>query len=240
MTPLAVRPLPVRIRRRPPSRRHRRHLAINAELISVAGLVGSPVYDGAGNQVGALEDVVVRWDATATHPRLHGAIVRTHRHPSFVPTAEIAALTPVEARLTGSLERRPPHRQEALVALAHDVLDRQIVDTAGADVVRVSDLVLGRLSDGIRLVGVDVSTRTLLRRLGPRSMRQRVALTRVYDWALVAAFSVRGAGEAGSVLRLTPAAAELRKRRPADRAALLGDLPPDKASALSAAIQPEQ
>jgi sporulation protein YlmC with PRC-barrel domain len=207
-------------------------------LISVAGLVGSPVYDGAGKHVGSLNDVVVRWDATATHPRLYGAIVRTHRRSTFVPAAEIAALTPMEARLTGQLGSHPPHRQEALVALAHDVLDRQIVDTAGADVVRVSDLILGRLSDGIRLVGVDVSARTLLRRLGPRSMRQKVAPNRVYDWALVAAFSVRGAGEAGSVLRLTPAAAELRKRRPADRAALLADLPPGQASELSAVIKP--
>ena len=51
-------------------------------------------------------------------------------------------------------------------------------------------------------------------------------MERVYDWASVAAFSVRGAGEAGSVLRLTNAAARLRALGPAELDTLLGDLPP--------------
>lgn len=128
--------------------------------------------------------------------------------------------------LGGLLEHRLPERQPGLVALAHDVLDRQIVDVDGTEIVRVSDLVLGRLPGGMRLVGVDVSARTFLRRLGPTSLRRRVAVERVYDWASVAAFSVRGAGEAGSVLRLTSAAAELRALGPAELDTLLGDLPP--------------
>lgn len=90
----------------------------------------------------------------------------------------------------------------------------------------MSDLVLGRFPDGFRLVGADVSVRTLLRRLGPASMRRRVAVERVYDWASVAAFSVRGAGEVGSVLRLTNAAAQLGTLRPDELERLLGDLPP--------------
>ena len=126
-----------------------------------------------------------------------------------MPASALAALTPDSVRLTADFEPRPVERQPGLVALANDVLDRQIVDAGGADIVRVSDLVLGRLPDGIRLVGADVSARTLLRRLGPAALRRRVAPERVYDWAAVAAFSVRGPGEAGSVLRLTTAAAEL-------------------------------
>ena len=226
MTSTALRPAPRRILRRPLPRRRRGGVTVDAELISVAGVVGSPVYDGSGKRVGLLDDIVVRWDSGDPHPPLSGAVVRVRRKQTFVSEAAIAALMPDRLRLGGPLEHRLPERQPGLVALAHDVLDRQIVDVDGTEIVRVSDLVLGRLPGGICLVGADVSARTFLRRLGPTSLRRRVAVGRVYDWASVAAFSVRGAGEAGSVLRLTNAAAELRALGPAELDTLLGDLPP--------------
>ena len=225
MTSQALRPVPRRALRRPLSRRGHRRVAVDAELISVAGVVGSPVYDGSGARVGLLDDLVVQWDSGEPHPPLSGAVVRVRRNRTFVPRAAIAALMPGSLRLGGPIEHRQPERQPGLVALAHDVLDRQIVDVDGAEIVRVSDLVLGRGTDGIRLVGADVSVRTFLRRLGPSSLRRRVAVERLYDWASVAAFSVRGAGEAGSVLQLTNAAARLRTLAPAELEALLGDLP---------------
>jgi magnesium transporter len=225
MTSFALRPVPRRARRGPLERRRPHRVDADAELLSVAGAVGSPVYDGSGARVGTLDDVVVRWDPTEPHPPFAGAIVRARRRRSFVPHAAIADLRRDELRLEGLLEHRPPERQPWLVALAHDVLDRQIVDVDGADVVRVSDLVLGRVPEGLRLLGADVSARTLLRRLGPASLRRRVARERVYDWASVAAFSARGAGEAGSVLHLTNAVARLRERGPAEIDALLADLP---------------
>jgi sporulation protein YlmC with PRC-barrel domain len=226
VTSTALRPAPRRILRRPLPRRRRRRVTVDAGLISVAGAVGSPVYDGSGKRVGLLDDIVVRWDSGDPHPPLSGAVVRVRRKQTFVSEATIAALMPDCLRLGGPLELRPPERQPGLVALAHDVLDRQIVDVDGTEIVRVSDLVLGRLPGGMCLVGADVSARTFLRRLGPASLRRRVAVERVFDWASVAAFSVRGAGEAGSVLRLTNAAADLRALGRAELDTLLGDLPP--------------
>ena len=236
MSSHALRPTLHRIRRRPLSQRRRHVVAVAGELISVAGVVGSPVYDEAERRVGSLHDLVVRWDSGESHPLLCGAVVSARLKHTFVPAAAIAALEPACVRLGGHLEPCPVERHAGLVALAHDVLDRQIVDTGGADIARVSDLVLGRLPDGIRLVGADVSARTLLWRLGPAALRRRVARERVYDWAGVAAFSVRGPGEAGSVLRLTTAAAELSALRPDELELLLGDLPPAERAQLAAHI----
>jgi len=231
--------VPRRVRRRLLSRRHRRPLPVGAgELLSVAGAVGSPVYDAAGKRVGALHDLVVSWDTGEPHPPLAGVVVRARRSRGFVPAGAIAALEGDSVRLEGSFDPLPVVRGPGMVALAHDVLDRQIVDVDGADVTRVSDLVLGRTPDGIRLVGSDVSARTLVRRLGPPAMRRRVAVARVYDWASVAAFSVRGAGQAGSVLALTSAAAKLGALRPETLEALLGDLPPHERDRLAAHVAP--
>jgi len=235
MTSFALRPLPRRIARRSHGRRRHRRLETDAELISVAGVVGSRVVDSSGKFVGTLDDLVVRWDPSERHPLLAGVIVRSLRR-GFVPHASIAELRPDGLRLHHTFEVRPVERKPWLVGLAHDVLDRQIVDVDGADVVRVSDLVLGRMPDGIRLLGSDVSARTLLRRLGPARLRRRVARERVYDWAHVAAFSARGAGEASSVLRLTDASASLREAGPRGVDALLEDLPPHERAQLAECV----
>lgn len=240
MSSHALRPTLRRIKRRPLSHRRRRKVAVAGELISVAGVVGSPVYDEAGRRIGSLHDLVVCWNSGEPHPLLWGAVVSARLKHTLVPAAAIAALESDCVRLGGRLEPRAVERQPGLVALANDVLDRQIVDAGGADIVRVSDLVLGRLPDGIRLVGADISARTLLRRLGPAGLRRRVAPERVYDWAGVAAFSVRGPGEAGSVLRLTTAAAQLATLRPDELETLLGDLPPAERAQLTAHVAGEK
>jgi sporulation protein YlmC with PRC-barrel domain len=203
MTAFALRPALHDVRRRPLARRRAATIRTDTHLISVAGAVGSHVFDGSGRNVGTLDDLVVDWEPSDTHPALVGAVVRTRRKRSYVPVADIADLEPDRLLLKGPLRGLPPERQPWHVALAHDVLDRQIVDENGGDVARVSDLVLARFPDGIRLIGGDVSARTLLRRLGTASMRREVSPSRVYDWASVGAFPERGAGDASSVLRLT-------------------------------------
>ncbi len=198
------------------------------------------MYDGSGKRVGVLDDFVVRWDPGEAHPPVHAAVVRAHRNRTLMPVSAFASIAADGLRLNRSLEDHPPEREHGLVALANDVLDRQIVDVDGADIVRVSDLLLGRLEDGLRLVGSDVSTRTLLRRLGPASLRRRVALGRVYDWASVAGFSASGAGEAGSTLRLASAAARLSAFRPVELESLLGDLPPHERDQLVTHVTAEK
>jgi len=209
-----------------------------APLISVAGAVGSHVFDGSGRRVAKLDDLVVGWHPADAHPPLVGAVVRLRRRLAFVPAGDVADLQPDRLLLKGSLRALPVERKPWFVALAHDVLDRQIVDVDGADVARVSDLVLERSPDGFRLVGADVSARTLLRRLGPASMRREVSRDRVYDWASVGAFSERGAEAASSVLRLTDAAARLRARGPDDVDSLLDELPPGERQQLAKRVAP--
>lgn len=209
MTASALRAPPRDIRSQTFRRLRQKRVAADTELLSVAGAVGSPVFDGSGRRIGSIDDLVVHWEPSEPHPPLVGALVHSRHGRTFVPADEFAALRPDRLELTGSLEARTVERQPWLIGLAHDVLDRQIVDVDGTDVARVSDLVLGRLRDRIRLVGADVSARTLVRRLGPAPLRRAVTPERVYDWAAVGAFPERGAGDASSVLRLTEPAPRL-------------------------------
>jgi hypothetical protein len=233
VTKLAPGPHPRRARRR--RLVARRGIEADARLVSVAGSVGAHVHDATPKLVGLVDDIVVA-SFDETHPPVFGLIVRRPRGRTFVPADIVADVRQhavlLSARLTHELAERPA----GIVALAHDVLDRQIVDVDGANVVRVSDLVLGRDGGGFRLVGVDVSLRTLLRRLGPRSLRRRVAPERVYDWATVGAVSERGDSDADSMLHLTESAADLHHLAPADVEQLLADLPPHERSSLGTRI----
>jgi len=47
-----------------------------------------------------------------------------------------------------------------------DLLDKQIIDTSGARVVRINDILLGKVGKKLAIIGVDVSAKGLLRRLG--------------------------------------------------------------------------
>jgi len=50
--------------------------------------------------------------------------------------------------------------------LWRDLMDKQIVDTEGARVIRVNDLKLGKIEQDVRLIAADVGFRGLIRRLG--------------------------------------------------------------------------
>jgi sporulation protein YlmC with PRC-barrel domain len=205
-----------------PRRHHDAARLADVEPLSLVGIVGSPVVTDGGSQSGTVTDLVVRWDTGDTYPAVVSILIRAGRTRTRLPIDRVTTIRPDAIAIRDAGGSRP-EREDGHLALARDVLDRQLVDAEGIDIVRVSDLVLARIPD-LRLIGVDVSARTLLRRLGPRRLRRHVAPTRVIDWAAVGAFSVREAGEAGSVLRLTPTAAQLRELDPAELEALVDDL----------------
>jgi hypothetical protein len=128
-----------------------------------------------------------------------------------------------------AIERHP-----ADVALAHDVLDRQVVDAEGFQIVRPADVYLATVDGRVELVGIEVGVRALLRRLGPKRLRSRFRPGSVIDWATIRSFSparadgVRPpgrrsdlAGQAGTGLALDGATGEVRRLRPSDIEAAL-------------------
>src|SRR5260370_22312720 len=64
------------------------------------------------------------------------------------------------------LSTQPPEGSELSkpVSLAHEVLDKQVIDLARKKAVRVNDVCL---SDDLRILGIDSSTLGLVRRLAP-------------------------------------------------------------------------
>src|SRR5579875_2260326 len=118
-------------------------------------LHGRPVVDAAGQVVGRLDDLAV--NMAETFP------------PVTARWRDVAAIDGV-VRLGVPVGRLVPGRalqSEHEHWVRSTLLDRQIVDTSGAKVVRVNDLHFLRVVSGdLHLVHVDVGFRGLMRRLG--------------------------------------------------------------------------
>jgi sporulation protein YlmC with PRC-barrel domain len=203
---------------------------LEGSLLSLAALLGSDVKDPEGNTIGKLRDVVVRWTEGAPYPRMAAIVVRTGKSDVAVGARGLELRPPAYARLrSGKAYARAVERHPADVALAHDVLDHQVVDSAGTQLGRPADVYLAEFDDAVEVVGIEVGPRALLRRLGPRFLRSRVRPQRVIDWRDIASFAparpdgsrTRGrrsdmAGKPGAGLALGEAAPQLRRFRPSE------------------------
>jgi magnesium transporter len=74
--------------------------------------------------------------------------------------------THLEAPPISTQEAPSSPLQEGELLLKDSLLDKQIVDTHGAKILRVNDLHLFQVNHGLRLVHVDVGLRGLMRRVG--------------------------------------------------------------------------
>lgn len=208
--------------------------AVASTLVSAAGLVGGSVTNPAGAEVGEVADIVARWDGS-TYPPVTGLVVRIGRRLAFVPAEQVAGIDGRHVRLgSARLDLADFTRRQGEVVLVGDVVDHQLVDVDGVRVIRAADLYLAPIGGGWRLVGVDVSPATLLRRLGPARWRGRPTAERVIDWAAIQPF-----GRPGSPLRLREGSQALHRLRPAELADLLEDLGRTERQELLAALEPD-
>jgi hypothetical protein len=199
--------------------------ALQGALISLAALLGTNVEDPDGQSVGRVVDVVVHWTKAASYPIVSSVVIRAGHHDLVVGVPWVTIAAPNTVRLRSSAAHvREAKRHPAEVALAHDVLDRQVVDAEGVQIVRPSDVYLAPMNDSVELIGIEISPGALLRRLGPKRLRSRLRPQRVIDWATIKGFSParseanpsRGhrselAGQAGAGLVLDVSAGEVRR-----------------------------
>jgi len=231
-------------RRTAAGRRHRteRLLAASAvreAIVSMAGLVGRPVRNQARDEIGVLVDAVARWSDGQTYPPVTGMVVRVGRRLAFVDIAAVDRVAHTEVVLRSArLDLRDFVRRPGEVMLCRDVLDHQLVDVDGKQVVRAADLYLAPVLGRIRLVGVDVSPASLLRRLGPQRWRSRPTPERVIDWAAIQPFGDTSQG--ALEVRLRTSHDGLHRLRPGELADLLEELRRPERQELLAALPPEE
>jgi CBS domain-containing protein len=197
---------------------------VRRAIVSIAGLVGAPVHNQSGQTVGKVVDVVARMHAGDRYPPITGLLVRVGSRTSFLAVSVVGSIEHRSVRLSSSrLDLRDFQRRQGEVVLAKDVLDHQLVDVDGRQVIRAADLYLAPVGEEFRLVGLDVSLATLIRRVGPRRLRARPTPERVIDWDAVAPFG-DDLTAGPSTVQLRRSDDDLRRLQPSDLADLLEDL----------------
>ena len=121
-----------------------------------------------GIPVGKLKDVIVRPWAEFPHPLIEAVTVEIKGGGTrYLPFAAVAALLSPVIPLKYRGDEVPAFElKEDDVLLSRDVLDKQIIDTDGARVVRVNDVELVRVNGTIYVSNVDVSWLGIIRRMG--------------------------------------------------------------------------
>jgi CBS domain-containing protein len=191
---------------------------LGTSLVSVAGLVGRPVRGRGGELVGRLADVVVR--SEAGYPAVAGFVVRIGPRRAWVHAQDVAGVEQGQLRLLSSrFDLQDVVRRPGEIQLVADVIDHQLVDVDGVQVVRAADLYLAAPGETWRLVGVDVSLVSFLRRALPGRPGRRPSPGRVLDWAGVHPFGI-----IGGPVRLSRPNSRVHRLRPAEMADLLEDL----------------
>lgn len=151
-------------------------------MLFLTSIVDRPVEGKSGEVIGRLDDVIVRMGEDR-YPPLSGLVVKDGRRRFFVAARLLQSING-SARLTSStVDLQPFSRRSGEVLLRRDVLDHQLIDITGRRIVRVNDVQLTRVEGAYRIVGVDISARALLRRLGPRSLAGRIVGRQVIDWS---------------------------------------------------------
>jgi magnesium transporter len=129
-------------------------------------MIGVPVLGANGQRVGKLVDLAIH-QAEDQMPRVVGIAVKFAAGTSIVPLADVTHFEQKQLRVRDSLERAylaelPDER----TFLKRDLLDAQVVDTDGAKVVRVNDILLTRLGEAVFVTGLDIGPWGLMRRMG--------------------------------------------------------------------------
>jgi magnesium transporter len=130
-------------------------------------ILGRPVTDLDGVSVGKIEDVIIRPWAEFPHPLIEAVAIKEKNEIRYLPFAAVATLLSPVIPLKYRKDEVPGFElTDRDVLLSRDVLDKQIIDTDGARVVRVNDVELIRVNGTIYISNVDVSWAGILRRMG--------------------------------------------------------------------------
>ena len=130
-------------------------------------ILGRTITDIDGNFVGKLYDLIARERSEFPHPVVDALVIDYRGKKQLVPVTTVMSLFAPAIPLKCHVEDIPTYQlNEDDVYLSRDVLDKQIIDTDGARVVRVNDLELVRVNETLFVSNVDVGVMGILRRVG--------------------------------------------------------------------------
>ena len=133
----------------------------------VSELIDKPVIDRFEDRIGVIKDMIAAFGHR--FPKVSGILVKL----DDTGAEKVILIGDIDLIGRKFISTRTVKERVPLCSLSpndtllcRDILDKQIVDTQGARVVRVNDIKLAKVEEEIMLIAVDVGIRGVLRRIG--------------------------------------------------------------------------
>ncbi|MCL4310277.1 MAG: CBS domain-containing protein [Actinomycetota bacterium] len=205
-------------------------------MFFLSKILGQQVKDSRSRPVGTLDDIVV--SLQRKYPSATKLLVKSGRRKMLLPWDLVRSFEESQTMLrlpAEDLKEVQPVDNE--IFLAGDILDKQIVDTEGHKLIRVNDLQLARANGSLRVVGVDIGSGAIMRRLGLSRLAERLSRRvqpTLLDWKTVEPV---GGEAAGVKLKVTHD--KLALLHPADIADIANELSPEERMAVVESLDAE-
>lgn len=204
-------------------------MSTSPSRVFVARLVGLPIFDPLGDQVGKVRDVVVTLRTDGRQPRVLGLVVEVlGRKRVFVPMTRVTSVDSGQVHTTGLVNMRRFEQRGTETLVVGEMLDRQVTVRGTGTAGTVYDVAMeqGRTRDW-------VLSRVAIQEPG-KGLRRR-GQTHVLEWT-----DVVGLAHAQATQGATHLIASLNEMRPADAANVIHDLPPERRTAVVAGMDDER
>lgn len=202
-------------------------------MLYLSQMLGKPVMDASGEKIGTISDLAI--STGEVFPRVTSLAFQGPGRTPFMISWRKYVGEFGEDGITLKVPRidiRFSYLQPEEVLLARDLLDRQIVDTQGLKVVRVSDLKLSVSGTQLRLIGAEVGIRGILRGLAPWLERAVVSTAKLFhkhvDEQIIAWNYMDLLDRDLSDVQLSVSHRRLEELHPADVADILEQLEPQQ------------
>jgi magnesium transporter len=205
-------------------------------------ILGHNITDIDGRYIGKLEDLIAREPADTIHPIVDAVVIKDRNKTIMVPYVLVMALfapsIPLNCRADEITTYDPAEND---IFLSRDVLDKQIIDTDGARVVRVNDLELVRVNGSLYVGNVDIGMMGILRRLGIADMTRRITtILRLPDSKTYISWDDVELLRHDPFMRLRVPVESISELHPADVAEIISDMNKLESGQLLDALNMEQ
>jgi len=142
-------------------------------MVHFTELKGNKVYDLKGNCLGRLADLVFL-DGTKYAEITHLIYEDENKYRKKIPWAFVKEFMQdnkgnknfISIHLNSPVDAITQFFMKEREVLVGDILDKQVIDVDGVKIVRVNDVILGKVDNKLSIVAVSVGALSLMRRLG--------------------------------------------------------------------------
>jgi len=196
--------------------------------VYAARMVGLPIFDPQGDQVGKVRDLVAAVRSEVNQPRVLGMVAEVFgRRRIFVPMTRVTNVDSGQVYTTGLLNMRRFEQRTTETLVIGQMLDRQVTIPGTGVTGTVYDVAMeqARNRDWV-LSRIAVQEPGRFRRRGQ---------THVVEWSEVDGLTRRDETQGATLL-----IAQLAEMKPADAAGVIHDLPVERRTAVVAAMDDER